>query len=293
MEAMAMALAQVQPALLTASVADQRATWESGAGSQVLPPGTEVRQRMLGGVPTEEVVAVGADRRLAVMHFHGGGYGIGSAVTHRAFAARLSAAVGRRVLVPEYRLAPEHLFPAAVEDAVSAYEVLAGELGTTDAISVSGDSAGGGLALSLLLVARDRRTPLPGSVVCWSPWVDLTTHSLDDPELPNDPVLTRDWLAKMASNYLGGTDASHPLASPIHGDLSGLPPVLVLAGDRELLSRQADLLVARARDAGVDAELERLQGAIHLWMIWLPDALETRMAMERAATFVRSHALRR
>jgi acetyl esterase/lipase len=289
MASLAEAMAQVQPLLLETTVAAQRATWEASAAAQPLPDGTDVRGGEIGGVPVETVTAPGAADGAAVLHFHGGGYCIGSPRTHRAFAARLSLATTRPVVLPDYRLAPEHPFPAAVEDAVAVVEALAGDAPATRLV-VSGDSAGGGLAVAAVLAALERGATAPAALVCWSPWVDLAPSALEDPERAEDPVLTPQWLARRAEDYVGDADLAQPWASPLHGDLGGLPPTLVMVGTRELLRGQAASLAKQAAGCGVAAELEEFPGAIHLWMVWLPDAPESAAALERAAAFVRATA---
>ncbi len=284
MEALASAMAQVQPALLSTSVAEQRATWESAASGIPLLEGTEVRVVDVGGVGAEEVVAPGARPDRVVVHLHGGGYAIGSSRTHRAFASRLSSAAGCRVVVPDYRLAPEHPFPAAVEDAVGVLDTLIAEAGSPGSVAVSGDSAGGGLAIAAALGGAER----PAAVVCWSPWVDLSSEALATADPPDDPVLTEEWLVARAQEYLGGAPASNPQASPARGPLGGLPPLLAQVGTRELLWPQTVALAEAATRAGASVELEEVPGAVHLWMLWLPDAPESRTSLERAGEFLRS-----
>lgn len=285
---LAEAMAQVQGALLEASVADQRTTWETSAAAQALPDGIEVRADELSGVPVEVVTAVGAQALAPVLHFHGGGYCIGSPRTHRGFAGRMSAAAGRPVVLPDYRLAPEHRFPAAVEDALAVYGALAGA--QPGPVVVSGDSAGAGLAVATVLAAAERGLAPPAALLCWSPWVDLAPAALDDPGRADDPVLTVEWLGMRTHDYLGDGDVAHPSASPLRGDLALLPPTLVMVGTRELLRPQAADLAKAAASAGVAAELEEFPGAIHLWMLWLPDAPESQSAFERAGAFVRAAA---
>jgi acetyl esterase/lipase len=286
------ALAQVQPTLLGASIADQRATWESSGASQPLPEGIDVRGEEVDGVPVDVVTAAEAEGQAPIVHLHGGGYCIGSPRTHRAFAARLSRSMGRPVVLPDYRLAPEHRFPAAVGDSLAVYAALSAAPDASPVV-LSGDSAGGGLAVATALAAAGGGLPAPAALVCWSPWVDLAAAALDEPDRAGDPVLSVDWLGLRAADYLGQADVADPLASPLHGDLEGLPPMLVMVGSRELLRPQAGELAKRAAASGVDVELEEFAGAIHLWMVWLPDAPESAAAFERAAAFVRGRAGRR
>jgi len=175
-----------------------------------------------------------------------------------------------------------------VDDALAVYGALAkAEEGP---VVVSGDSAGGGLAVTTVSGAAARGLATPAALLCWSPWVDLAPGALDDPGRAADPVLTVEWLEQRAQDYLGDGDVAHPSASPLRGDLASLPPTLVMVGTRELLRPQAADLAKGAASAGVAAELEELPGAIHLWMLWLPDAPESRSAFERAGAFVRAAA---
>lgn len=291
MEATAAVLAQATPMLLEATVADQRATWDATAGP--LPDGVVVTAVEMGGVPAERVRAPGAAEDAVVVHLHGGGYVIGSPRSHRAMAARLSAACGATVVVPEYRLAPEHAFPAAVHDAVSVLEAAAAEVGP-DRVAASGDSAGGGLALAAV-ASRGAGAPGPCALVCWSPWVDLSPSGVlgPAPGAPPGPdgeevVISRDWLDRCARSYLGRADGRHPLASPLLADLGRLPPMLVQVGTAELLLPDARRLAQSARAAGAEVDLVEVRGAIHLWMVLVPGAPESALAFERAGAFLRA-----
>ena len=289
MTAAAEVLAQAIPAVLAAPVADQRATWEALAGP--VPGDVSVTATDVAGLPAEVVRAPGAAEDAVVVHLHGGGYVIGSPRSHRLLAARLSAASGATVVVPEYRLAPEDPFPAAVEDARAVVEAVVSEVGPAR-VAVSGDSAGGGLAVAVLAdwpAGRSR----PAAVLCFSPWADLSGAGVlgdggADPGVRGEVVLSREWLAACARSYLGTHDADDPLASPVHARLGGLPPLLVQVGTAELLLGDARRLVAAARAAGAEAELVEVAGAVHLWMLLVPEAPESASAYERAGAFLRA-----
>ncbi|MHB8328697.1 MAG: alpha/beta hydrolase fold domain-containing protein, partial [Acidimicrobiales bacterium] len=178
-------LRQTQPDMLGAPVDQQRLMWEGIGALYPVTEGVAVSTVDAGGVPGEWVVAPGADETRVVLHFHGGGYVIGSPTSHRELAARLSAATGAAVLVPDYRLAPEHPFPAAVDDALVVYRWLLGRATDPGALALSGDSAGGGLVLSTMVGARDAGDPLPAAAVCWSPWVDLDVPP--EPDVHGEP----------------------------------------------------------------------------------------------------------
>ena len=214
--------------------------------------------------------------RAAVLYLFGGGYVLGSPASRRKTAGHLANAARTRVLVPDYRLAPEHPFPAAVDDALAAYRFVIGGDVAPERVVLAGDSAGGGLAFALLLAVREAGDPLPGGVVAMSPWVDLTcTGTSMTTATGVDIMVTRDGLLDMASQYLAGHDATDPLASPLFGELGGLPPVLVLVGGDEALLDDAARLVTRAGATGTDAQLiigARMQ---HVWPTWcgaLPEA---------------------
>ena len=291
------ALAQSTPLLLTLPLDQQRLAYDALSSVYPPPEGTEVDDVDAGGVPAELVRAPGARRDAVVLHLHGGGYGIGSAVGYRGFAGRLSAAVGASVLVPDYRLAPEAPFPAAVVDARRAYCWLLSHVGDPARVAVSGDSAGGGLAVALLTGEGNlndgteasspgaARVPRPAGLVLWSPWADLSVGEGRASSV-EDPVLTVGWLQERATAYLNGEDPAHPAASPVRADLAGLPPTLVLVGSEEILLLDARRVAERAEAAGVDAVLWEVKGAVHLWPHFVPQAPESQAAVHRAGRFL-------
>jgi monoterpene epsilon-lactone hydrolase len=286
-------------------VAEQRAAYELAGAAYPLPDGCRVERFQLGAFPAEWVSAgatsgepssaskceAGGGGR-SVLYLHGGGYVIGSCNTHRELATRLSAACDAPVLLPEYRLAPESPFPAAVEDAVACYRFL---LGSTDpsSIAVGGDSAGGGLALALLLSCRREGLPLPGACFLLSPWCDLTlSGSTIDAPREHDPVVSRDFLELMAAHYLAGHDPSDPLTSPLFGDLTGLPPMLVQVGTAEVLLDDSLRLADKARKAGVDASLHVFDGAVHVFQAFAAQAPESEEALREIGEFVKMNLAR-
>lgn len=270
-------------------LAEQRAAWEALGAQRPAAAGTTVRAGTAGGVPVEWVTpTAAADDGAVICYFHGGGYAIGSPATHRAVVSELVAATGIGALVVDYRLAPEHRFPAAVDDAVAAYRYLLAQGHEARRVALVGDSAGGGLALAAAVSARDDGGPLPGALVCLSPLVDLTLSGPSvDARAASDPVLTRAWLEWVAAGYLGATPASHPLASPLFAELAGLPPLLVVVGTDEVLYDDATRLVDRAARADGDVEFESFPGAIHLWMQLAPDSPEAHAGLSRVAGYLR------
>jgi acetyl esterase/lipase len=239
-------------------------------------------------VPAEWVTAPGARSDAAVLYLHGGGYAIGSIATHRMLAANISRAAGLRVLLIDYRLAPEHPHPAAVDDATAAYRWLLAQGLTADNLAISGDSAGGGLTVATLLALRDAGDPLPACAVPMSPWVNLDQSAESYTTRGDlDPMVSAVGLKQMADWYLAGQPVETPLASPFHADLSGLPPLLVQVGDHEVLLDDATGLVERAKRAGVDATCEVGEGCFHVYQAFpVPEATE---AIGRLAAFVNKH----
>ena len=241
------------------------------------------------GVRAEWVSAPGADSGKAILYLHGGGYVVGSIASHRGMAANLSRASGCRALVVDYRLAPEHPHPAQVEDAHAAYRwLLASGIDAAD-IAVAGDSAGGGLTVATMLAARDGGDPLPAAGVCISPWVDM--EGLGESMTSKagvDPMVTRDGLLEMAANFLGDADPRDPLAAPLHADLTGLPPLLIIVGTAETLLDDATRLHANAQAAGVESAYQEWEDMVHIWPWFAPFLPEGRDAMERMGAFIKA-----
>jgi acetyl esterase/lipase len=233
----------------------QRTRLEQFLKTSLLPRGTEVAEQTIGGVHAEVVTAPGADAaagpRRTVIHFHGGGYCVGSASLGRTWAAHLSARAGCRVVLPEYRLAPEHPHPAALDDAQAVITALLGDA-EPGSVVVSGDSAGGGLALALLLSMRDHGQPLPAGGILLSPWLDLGRDRRAVPGLVRrDVVLSPGWLDACARAYADPARWADAAVSPLGAAHAGLPPLLIQAGTDELLAPDGGLLAASASAAGV------------------------------------------
>ena len=232
----------------------QRTRLDQATRIALLPRRTTVSEQTIAGLRAEVVSSRAASSDLTVIHFHGGGYCLGSAVTARSWAAHLSAQTGCRVVLPEYRLAPEHPYPAALEDARAVMKALSGP----DPVVVSGDSAGGGLALALVLSMRDAGQELPAGAILLSPWLDLGRDRRAVPDLVRrDVLLTPDWLDACARAYADPATWADPLISPLHAAHAGLPPLLIQAGTEELLAPDAGLLAASASAAGVDVTYTR------------------------------------
>jgi acetyl esterase/lipase len=251
------------------------------------------RQAEVGDLPAEWVLAEGADPDQRLLYLHGGGYVSGSAAFYLTLAARLSAAAQCAVLLPDYRLAPEHRFPAGLEDCLHAYEWLrtSGPTGPAraEAVFVAGDSAGGGLALAILLALRDRQRPLPAAGVMLSPFADLTLagESIRS-EAEHDPIMDPGALPEFVSLYADESDYRNPLASPVFGDYTGLPPLLIQVGEHEIIRDDSLRTAARARSAGVHVTLEVWAGMFHVFQSHEPLLPEGRQAIENIASFMRS-----
>ena len=246
----------------------------------------------VGGVPCRWVNAPGADGARTIIFLHGGGYQIGSTQSHHNVMARLSAASGVRVLGVNYRLAPEHRFPAPVEDALAVYRGLLEQGFEPSSLSLCGDSAGGGLAVALLTSLREASLPMPASAVLMSPWVDMEARGESfSTQAAFDPVTQHAAITLMARTYMGrGADLRAPLASPIHADLGGLPAVLVQVSDCEVLYDDAVSLVSRMQASGVEARLSLWPGMVHTFQLFAGRLDEADAALDEAARFLmKSH----
>jgi epsilon-lactone hydrolase len=264
----------------------QRARLEQLSRVQRLPSGTMVAEQAIGGVPAEVVTVGGPDPALTVIHFHGGGYCLGSAGTAREWAAHLSAKVGCRVVLPEYRLAPEHPHPAALEDARAVMKALSGQ-DQPGPVLVSGDSAGGGLALALALSLRDEGQELPAGCILLSPWLDLGRDRRAVPDLVHrDVLLSPDWLEACARAYADPSAWAGHSVSPLHATHSGLPPLLIQAATDELLAPDAELLAASASAAGVDVTYTRWPRMWHDFVLQPGLLAAADSALAQAAWFV-------
>lgn len=264
-----------------------RAQYDKAERFFKLPSGVVVEPVRVGALPAEWLRPAGARADATVLYLHGGGYAIGSAKSHRHLAAAIAKAAGTPALLVDYRRAPEHPFPAAVEDAVASYRWLLGTGHPSRRIVVAGDSAGGGLTVATLVALRDAGTALPAAGVCISPWVDLTCGGASyQTKAASDPLVTREGVARMAAWYLAGADPKTPLASPLHADLRGLPPLLVHVGSEEVLLDDARQLATQAGAAGVEATLAVWPEMVHVWHWFLGMLDEAQAAVDEIGAFV-------
>lgn len=253
-----------------------------------LPPrGVSFTPGDLGGIPGEWVEVPGQSAaRLGLLYLHGGGYCVGTPATHRTITGHLAARCAARVFAVDYRLAPEHPFPAALDDAAAAARAwLQGGLDARDLV-IAGDSAGGGLTLALALTLRDTGLPLPRALVLFSPFVDLTLDHLPPPP-SGEVMLTRPWLEECSHAYLAGRDPLDPLVSPIAADLRGLPPTLLQAGSDELLLGDSRRLFQGLQTAGVPARLEVYPRRWHVFQLNAGMLADADRALDAVARFVR------
>jgi len=264
----------------------QRSRFDQVMRTSLMPRGTSVTASMLDGVPAEVVTAATARPGRTVVHFHGGGYCLGSARMMRTWAARLSAQAGCRVVVPEYRLAPGHAYPAALDDARAALNALLTEADPAS-IVFSGDSAGGGLALALILAMRDAGDPLPAGCILLSPWLDLTIDRRARPALVRkDLLLSPRWLEACAAAYADPSQWPDPKVSPLRAGHKGLPPLLIQAASDDLLAPDAELLATSAAAASTDVTYTRWPSMWHDFALLPGLVAAADSALSQAAWFV-------
>ena len=269
------------------SLSEMRAQFDQGGGE--VAGDIDVKALVANGVDCELHTPPGADTSRVIMYVHGGGYVIGSLASHRATVGELARAAGCQALAVDYRLAPEHVYPAAVEDSVSAYNWLCENGYEPGKIAIAGDSAGGGLTAATLVALREAGLPMAGAGVCLSPWADLeATGESYESRKDIDPLVTRELLAPMGQTYVGkGGDLRAPTASPVYADLTGLPPLLIQVGQAEVLFSDAETLANNAKAAGVETILEEWPDMVHVWHLFHQQLEDGRKAIARIGEFVK------
>jgi len=272
------------------SVQEQRTRLDEMARRGIhLPKGVTVRTVQAGGVHAEWIEPAAASPQRVILYLHGGGYCICSLDTHRGLAARLALAGGSRLLLLDYRLAPEHPFPAALEDALTAYRWLLAEGVSPARIAIAGDSAGGGLTLATAVSLREGGDPLPAALALISPWSDLTFSGDTIRTLADvDPVLKVDGKV-LVDYYAGQHDPADPLISPLFADLRGLPPLFIQVGSDEILLSDSTRLAEKARLAGVDITLEVWKGMWHVFQVFAPYVPEAQKAIDQIAAHIKAY----
>jgi epsilon-lactone hydrolase len=276
---------------LEAPLATRRVQYEAAMSRGHLPTRVQVEAVTVETLPAEWVSFPQAASDRVMLYLHGGGYTMGSCTSHRLLAAALAQVTGVRLLVLDYRLAPEHPFPAAVEDATAAYRWLVTTGIKPEHIVLAGDSCGGGLALATLISLRDSGEDLPAKAVLLSAWTDLSLSGASLlTQAEKDFMITRDYLIEEAQAYLGERDPRTPLASPLYADLHGFPPLLIQVGSDEILLDDATRVAERARQAGVAVTLHIAEGMWHVWhaAAGVRPFPEGKAAFDQIADFVRS-----
>jgi epsilon-lactone hydrolase len=271
-------------------VNEQRRLLRELISVQPLPADLTVTAAALGGVRTAEITIEGIEPRHVVLYFHGGVYVLGDAFLAADLASQVGRRTGAKVISVDYRLAPEHPYPAAVDDALAAYEALLQNGTAPSDIVFAGESAGGGLAIATLVNARDHGLPLPAAAFVMSPYADLTlagTTMRTKHEV--DPLLSRENLQPRVTDYTAGQDAASGLISPIFADLSGLPPLIIQAGTHEVLLDDAVRLARQAATADVEVILDITPGVPHVFQAYYPILDEAAAALDRAGQLLSAH----
>lgn len=277
------------PLDLGGEVSEQRAIFEQMMAGVPARPGLDLGMVTLGGIEATAITIADADPRNVIFYLHGGAFAIGSAKSSVPLAAELASRARTNLYSVDYRLAPEHPFPAAIHDASAAYRELLNER-EPGQIMIAGESAGAGLAISTMLALREAGEPLPAAAVLMSPWADLTLSGESISEKRSvDPAVDPDGLRRRVGDYLPDGDPSDPLASPVFADLSGFPPLLIQVGSHEVLLSDAVRLAAAAASADVNATLEVVAGVPHVFQSFASILDEASAALDRAAQFTVLH----
>lgn len=253
------------------------------------PTGCKIEKVNSGGPEALWVSAADVNTKATIMYLHGGGYTMGSASTYLGITGMLSELCGLRVLSVDYRLAPEHPFPAAIDDAVNAYRWLLQQGIPAKSIVIGGDSAGGGLTFATMIELKNKGIQLPAAIFTISPWLDLAhTGETMVTKADDDPMFTKSGMIHMAKLYADETDVSSPLISPLYADLSGLPPVLIHVGTSEMLLSDSRRMAETLKKAGVDCVIKEWEDLFHVFhtVVYIPEA---RIATAEIATFIKSH----
>ncbi len=273
---------------LTIDIEKSRANFDAMGMRAPLPLGTQVEDVNVDGIPTE-LLTVSRHPSCAILFLHGGGYVFGSPRSHRPLTSRLAHACNAKVIAIDYRLAPQHRYPAALDDACRAYRWVRSNLTEAKRCFIVGDSSGGGMTLSTMVALRDAGEELPTAGVCISPWSDMTSHVKS--MLANarvDPILSARLMWLLGGMALDGQGRARPDASPLYADLQGLPPLLIQAGTREVLLDDAKLLVEKLKASGVSTEFRIWRNMIHVWHLYASVLNEGQLAIEEIGSFLKN-----
>ena len=269
---------------------ERRSDFEQQVAILPVAEGVTCEPVTAGGIPAEWIVPEEAPGGDVLLYLHGGGYCVGSIVTHRSMVSHIARAANTKALLIDYRLAPENPFPAAVEDSTTAYNWLLSQSIASDNIIIAGDSAGGGLSVATMVSLKENEIPLPTAAVLISPWVDLAiTGDSIISRADIDPMVNRDGLTEMAEAYLGDADPQAPLASPLYAGMEGLPPMLIHVGTAEILLDDATRMADRAGQAGVEVTLNTAEDMCHVWHFFSSMLPEAMAAIEEVAQFMQKH----
>lgn len=273
------------------SIAERRANMDRNADLFPMPDGVEIEEVTIGTVPAVWHTQAGVDKasQPVLLYFHGGGYVQGSPVSHQHLTGKLAQTARCRVLSVHYRLAPEHPFPAALEDGLAAYRWLLDQGIAPSQIAMGGDSAGAGLVMATLIAARDAGLAQPASAILMSPWVNLTCDTASyTSRAKADPMITQSGITDMAKLYYGPVDPKDPLVSPVYADLSGIAPLFIQVGDAEVLLNDSTELAERAEAAGVEVNIEVWDDMIHVWPAFYPLLPQGGEAIDKMSAFLKS-----
>jgi len=272
----------------TADVREMRRKWHSFAGILKIAKGISVEAREYAGLHSEWLTPDEAFDGKLILYLHGGAYIMGNCATHRQMVSYIARAAGARAILPEYRLAPEHPFPAAIEDAVRTYHALLANGYSPDDVVIMGDSAGGGLTMATLLSLREAGSRLPAAACLLSPWLDLTASGESmSSRAHKDPWFKPGDLPIVSAYYCREDDLTHPLVSPVFADLAGLPPLYIQVGSDEILLSDSTRIADKVRDAGGDVEIETWPGMWHVFQVFVRRVPESRRAVCKIGDYVR------